>query len=45
MREGCPVLEGCATPSTTGTSAKSNGLTPVRQATLMPNSPGFDRRW
>jgi hypothetical protein len=44
-REGMPLSDGCATPSITGTSAKSKGLTPCRQATFTPYSCGFDRRW
>ena len=41
-----PALSlGCCTPSMTGTSAKSNGLTPARHATLIPYWFGFERRW
>ncbi len=38
------VSFGCREPSNTTTSAKSNGLTPSRQAALMPYWLGFDRR-
>lgn len=40
-----PVSVGWFTPSSTGTSAKSNGPTPSRQATLTPYWLLFDRRW
>ena len=40
-----PPSEGWEMPSETGTSGKSKGLTPSRQATLMPYWDGFERRW
>jgi hypothetical protein len=45
QREAPPVSFGWFTPSATGTSGKSNGLTPSRQATLTPYWFGSERRW
>ena len=44
-RAGCPVSLGWLIPSVTGTSEKSNGLTPSRQATFTPYVLGSDLRW